>query len=70
MVIAIPIVCLAIAILAYKLGEKDAEARARKAKAYTAKQFIAVSDDAEGVSEAVRAYLAKKAQAVTFRDGE
>ena len=70
MVIVLPIVCLAIAMVAYKLGERDAEARAKKAKAYTAKQFIAVSDDAEGVSEAVRAYLAKKAQAVTFRDGE
>lgn len=70
MVIVLPIVCLAIAMVAYKLGERDAEARAKKAKAYTAKQFIAVSEDAEGVSEAVRAYLAKKAQAVTFRDGE
>jgi phosphate/sulfate permease len=70
MVIAIPILCLAIAIGAYKLGERDAEARAKKAKALTTKQFITVTDDGEGVSEAVRAYLARKAQAVTFRDGE
>lgn len=70
-IITAVIIGACIALGAYKLGQREAEARAKKIAPAEAPEAVEIYEDAEDeVSEAVRAYLAKKQKSVVIRDGE